>query len=103
MVPSDLPIGCWPVFLTKYRESNTEEYDPLTGCLKWLNEFVEHHNNELQEEVNRLQKLYPHVTFLYADYFNALLNIFQEPAKFGYIPTRFYLFQLNIIYPFLFD
>ncbi|KAL1204591.1 GDSL esterase/lipase [Cardamine amara subsp. amara] len=85
MVPADFPVGCWPAFLTEYRASNKEEYDPLTACLKWLNEFVKHHNNELQEELNRLQKLYPHVTILYADYFNALLHIFQEPAKFGFM------------------
>ncbi|CAF1928603.1 unnamed protein product [Brassica napus] len=85
MVPTDLPIGCWTSFLTQYQTSNQEEYNPLTGCLNWLNEFVEHHNKELQEELNRLQKLYPHVTILYADYYNALLHIFQEPARFGFM------------------
>ncbi|KAF8110413.1 hypothetical protein N665_0084s0023 [Sinapis alba] len=85
MVPTDLPIGCWASFLTQYQTSNKEEYNPLTGCLNWLNEFVEHHNKELQAELNRLQKLYPHVTILYADYYNALLHIFQEPARFGFM------------------
>ncbi|VVA92658.1 unnamed protein product [Arabis nemorensis] len=60
-------------------------YDPLTRYLKWLNEFRQHHNKELQAEFNRLQKLYPHVAILYADYYNAALQIFQEPAKFGFI------------------
>ncbi|CAA7015791.1 unnamed protein product [Microthlaspi erraticum] len=31
----------------------------------------------------RLRKLHPHVTILYADYYNAVLRIFQEPARFG--------------------
>lgn len=83
MVPGDFPIGCWTVFLTLYRTSNKEEYDPLTGCLKWPSDFVVHRNEELQEELNRLRKLYPHVTILYADYYNAALHIFQEPATFG--------------------
>ncbi|VVA92903.1 unnamed protein product [Arabis nemorensis] len=57
----------------------------LIRCLKWLNEFRQHHNKELQAELNRLQRLYPHVAILYADYYNAALQIFQEPAKFGFI------------------
>ncbi|XP_023645656.1 GDSL esterase/lipase At1g28580-like [Capsella rubella] len=84
MVPADFPVGCWTVLLTEYQISKKEDYDPLTGCLKWLNEFIEYHNKELHEELIRLQKLYPHVTILYADYYNALLHIFQEPAKFGF-------------------
>ncbi|XP_010478236.1 PREDICTED: GDSL esterase/lipase At1g28610-like [Camelina sativa] len=88
MVPADFPIGCWSAFLTEYWISNKEEYDPLTGCLKSLNEFIEYHNKELQEEINRVQKLYPHVTILYADYYNALLRIFLEPAKFGFTSGR---------------
>ncbi|ESQ33990.1 hypothetical protein EUTSA_v10009438mg, partial [Eutrema salsugineum] len=85
LVPSDFPIGCWPSFLTQYQTSNQEEYDPLTGCLKWLNEFIERHNEELQAELNRLQRLNPRVTILYADYHNALLHTFQEPTRFGFM------------------
>ncbi|CAA7015802.1 unnamed protein product [Microthlaspi erraticum] len=89
MVPGDFPIGCWTVFLTLYKTSTKEEYDPLTGCLKWPNDFVQQRNEELQKELNRLRKLHPHVTILYADYYNTVLRIFQEPAKFGFMDRPF--------------
>lgn len=83
LVPGEFPIGCSVTYLTLYQTSNKEEYDSLTGCLKWLNKFGEYHSEQLQAELIRLQKLYPHVKIIYADYYNALLNILQEPAKFG--------------------
>jgi len=83
LVPGNFPIGYSASYLTLYKTSNKEEYDPLTGCLKWLNDFSEYYNKQLQEELNGLRKLYPHVNIIYADYYNALLRLFQEPAKFG--------------------
>ncbi|KAL1204589.1 GDSL esterase/lipase [Cardamine amara subsp. amara] len=85
LVPGEFSIGCSVVYLTLYQTSNMEEYDSLTGCLKWLNKFGEYHSYQLQEELSRLQKLYPHVNIIYADYYNALLSLFQEPAKFGFM------------------
>ncbi|KFK44742.1 hypothetical protein AALP_AA1G297000 [Arabis alpina] len=85
LVPGNFPIGCSVAYLTLYQTSNKKEYDPLTGCLAWLNEFGEYHGEQLQVELNRLQKLYPHVNIIYADYYNPMLRIFQEPAKFGFI------------------
>ncbi|XP_019091062.1 PREDICTED: GDSL esterase/lipase At1g28580-like [Camelina sativa] len=82
LVPGDFPLGCSAIYLTSYQTSNMEAYDPLTGCLTWLNKFGENHDQQLQAELNRLQKLYPHVNIIYADYYNALLRIYQEPAKF---------------------
>ncbi|KAG7598566.1 GDSL lipase/esterase [Arabidopsis suecica] len=85
LVPGEFPLGCSVVYLKLYRTPNVEEYDPLTGCLKWLNKFAEYHDEQLQAELKRLQKLYPHVNIIYADYYNALLRLSQEPAKFGFI------------------
>ncbi|XP_023644903.1 GDSL esterase/lipase At1g28580 isoform X2 [Capsella rubella] len=85
LVPGEFPVGCSIAYLTLYQTSNTEEYDPLTGCLTWLNKFGENHGEQLQAELNRLQKLYPHVNIIYADYYNALLRVYQEPAKFGFM------------------
>ncbi|OAP18549.1 hypothetical protein AXX17_AT1G29050 [Arabidopsis thaliana] len=85
LVPGEFPLGCSVAYLSLYQTSNIEEYDPLTGCLKWLNKFSEYHDEKLQAELNRLQKLYPHVNIIYADYYNTLLRLAQEPAKFGFI------------------
>ncbi|RID46250.1 hypothetical protein BRARA_I02930 [Brassica rapa] len=83
LVPGDFPLGCSVIYLTLYQTSNKEAYDPQTGCLTWLNEFSEYHNEQLQAELNRLRKLYPYVNIIYGDYYNALLRLIQEPAKFG--------------------
>ncbi|KFK44741.1 hypothetical protein AALP_AA1G296900 [Arabis alpina] len=83
LVPGDFPLGCSVAYLTLYQTSNRVEYDPLTGCLTWLNEFSEYHNEHLQAELDKLRNLYPHVTIIYGDYYNALLRIFEDPAKFG--------------------
>ncbi|XP_019095131.1 PREDICTED: GDSL esterase/lipase At1g28580-like [Camelina sativa] len=85
LVPGDFPLGCSAIYLTSYQTSDMEAYDPSTGCLTWLNKFGENHDEQLQAELNRLQKLYPHVNIIYADYYKALLRIYQEPAKFGFM------------------
>ncbi|XP_010478903.1 PREDICTED: GDSL esterase/lipase At1g31550 [Camelina sativa] len=85
LVPGGFPIGCSVAFLTLYQTSNMEEYDPLTGCLKWPNKFGEYHSEQLQVELNRLRKLNPHVNIIYADYYNASLSLGQEPAKYRFI------------------
>jgi len=83
LVPGEFPLGCSVAYLSLYQTSNIEEYDPLTGCLKWLNKFSEYHDEQLQAELIRLQMLYPHVNIIYADYYNTLLRLAQEPTKFG--------------------
>ncbi|KAK6917662.1 GDSL lipase/esterase [Dillenia turbinata] len=59
IVPGCFPFGCMPGFLTIVKTSSKEEYDPSTGCLKWLNTFTKYHNELLQMELERLRKLYP--------------------------------------------
>ncbi|XP_010499396.1 PREDICTED: GDSL esterase/lipase At1g28580-like [Camelina sativa] len=85
LVPGDFPLGCSATYLTLYQTSNVEAYDPWTGCLTWLNKFGENHDEQLQAELKKLQKLYPHVNIIYADYYKALLRIYQEPEKFGFM------------------
>ncbi|XP_023637173.1 GDSL esterase/lipase At1g31550-like, partial [Capsella rubella] len=82
LVPGEFLIGCLVVYLTLYQTSNMEEYDSF-GCLKWLNKFGEYRDEQLQAELNRLKILNPHVTIIYADYYNALLRLIQEPTKYG--------------------
>lgn len=82
VVPGNFPIGCSPSYLTT-RASNKEEYDPITGCLTKLNEFAEYHNKMLQTNLNWIQKLNPNVTIIYADYYNAAMQIFYSPNEYG--------------------
>ncbi|KAL2473675.1 GDSL esterase/lipase [Forsythia ovata] len=87
MVPGNLPIGCLPCYLSYYKTSDGEEYDPKTGCLNWLNRFSEYHNDLLQMELNRIRGLYPHATFIYGDYYNAAMRLYPSPNKFGFTNT----------------
>ena len=82
MVPGNFPLGCNAVYLTTYETTDKTQYDS-GGCLKWLNEFAEFYNQELQYEIQRLRGIYPHTTIIYADYYNALLPLYHNPTKFG--------------------
>ncbi|KAL4019573.1 hypothetical protein IC575_018325 [Cucumis melo] len=86
MVPSNLPIGCLPVYLEFYKTtSNESQFDPQNGCLKWLNQFSEYHNQQLQEQLKRIRVLHPHVHLIYVDYFNAAMRIYNAPKDFGLV------------------
>lgn len=82
MVPGSLPLGCNSAYLTMFAVEDKDQYDKA-GCLKWLNTFYDYHNNVLQNELKDLQVLYPHTKIIYADYFNAALQIYQSPEQFG--------------------
>uniref|UniRef100_A0A2N9GG48 Uncharacterized protein n=1 Tax=Fagus sylvatica TaxID=28930 RepID=A0A2N9GG48_FAGSY len=84
MVPGNLPIGCSAAYLTYYETTDKEEYDPATGCLKWLNKFSEYHNDQLQKELSRIQALHPHVNIIYADYYNVAMRFYRYPSQFGF-------------------
>lgn len=86
MVPGNLPIGCSAAYLTKYNSSNEEDYDPVTGCLIKFNKFAQHHNEMLQLELNQLRELHPEVTIIYADYYNAAMQFYSAPEKYGTFP-----------------
>ncbi|CAN6872572.1 unnamed protein product [Brassica oleracea] len=90
LVPGNFPLGCFPAYLTLF-ETSEKEHDPFTGCIPWLNDFGEYHNEQLKTELTQLQKLYPHVSIIYAGYYNSMYPFFQEPAKYG--PCTFKLFS----------
>ncbi|XP_022926917.1 GDSL esterase/lipase At1g28570-like [Cucurbita moschata] len=85
MVPGNFPIGCVPMYLKLFKTSNGEHYDSKNGCLKWLNQFSEYHNEQLQQELERIGALHPHVHLIYADYFNAAMRLFNAPKNFGFV------------------
>ena len=97
MVPGNLPIGCSAAYLTYYETTNKEEYDPATGCLKWLNKFSEYHNDQLQKELSRIQALHPHVNIIYADYYNAAMRFYRYPSQFGNSTFLIICFILHLL------
>lgn len=82
VIPGNFPIGCSSAFLTIYG-SDKEEYDPTTSCLIRLNEFAKYHNEVLQIKLKQIRDLHPHVILIYADYYNAAMQFFSSPYKFG--------------------
>ncbi|OMP01775.1 Lipase, GDSL [Corchorus olitorius] len=87
LVPGNFPIGCSPAKLTLYQDSNKEDYDPLTGCITWLNQFAEFQNKLLQKELDQIRKLHPHVNIIYVDYYNLLMRFYQSPSQYGFKET----------------
>ncbi|KAM3394075.1 GDSL esterase/lipase [Capsicum galapagoense] len=87
IVPGNLPIGCSASYLTIFKDSNKNEYDDSTGCINWLNDFSEYHNQLLQQEIHRLREIHPHANIIYADYYNAAMQIYKSPQKFGFTST----------------
>jgi hypothetical protein len=83
IVPGNLPTGCLPVYLMAYKSDKKEEYEPETGCIRWLNEFSQYHNKILMDELEKLRKLHPNVSIIYADYYAAAMKIFVSPKHFG--------------------
>ncbi|CAN6335653.1 unnamed protein product [Urochloa humidicola] len=51
VVPGMIPSGCVPSILVIYADSDTSEYDTITGCVKEPNEIVALHNSLLQDAV----------------------------------------------------
>ncbi|XP_006644441.2 GDSL esterase/lipase At1g28600-like [Oryza brachyantha] len=83
VVPGNLPIGCIPNYLRIFMSDKQEDYEPQTGCLRWMNEFSQYHNKLLLDELEKLRKLHPNVTIIYADYYGAAMEIFLSPEHFG--------------------
>lgn len=105
MVPGNLPTGCKPFYLTTYMSSIEEDYDCETGCLIWLNEFAEYHNEMLRIELNRIQERHPHTTIIYADYYNAAIRFYHSPSEYGtsVLPILLYTHHIDIIALFYLD
>ncbi|KAF5762006.1 putative sinapine esterase [Helianthus annuus] len=83
VVPGNFPLGCLPRILTIYGSDN-EEYDPITGCMTKFNKFAEYHNKMLQTKLDHIRERNPNVTLIYADYYNALMQIYRSPYEYGF-------------------
>ncbi|KAL6615702.1 hypothetical protein ACP70R_037972 [Stipagrostis hirtigluma subsp. patula] len=85
VVPGNLPFGCAPLYLNRFRAANAAYwgYDARTGCLAWFNRFAEYHNRLLTARLDELRRRHPGVTIVYADWYGAMMSIFQAPGKLG--------------------
>ncbi|XP_074557776.1 GDSL esterase/lipase At1g28580-like [Curcuma longa] len=84
VVPGGVTLGCLPIFLDHFRSNDAGDYEPETGCLKFLNRFSEHHNEMLLHELNQIRQENPDATIIYADYYNAMVAIFRNPQRYGF-------------------
>lgn len=83
VVPGNFPIGCMAYYLTLFRSSRAEDYDPGTGCINWLNDFAMYHNRLLLKELSRQRRRHPNVTIIYGDYYQAAMTLFRYPRHYG--------------------
>ncbi|KAK8358448.1 hypothetical protein V6Z12_A04G020000 [Gossypium hirsutum] len=83
LVPGNFPVGCFASYLTLFQGSDKDQYDPLTGCLTWLNQFSQNHNQLLRKELEKIRNLHPDTNIVYADYYSTTLRIYNSPNKFG--------------------
>ncbi|XP_068636159.1 acetylajmalan esterase-like [Aristolochia californica] len=80
-VPGNFPIGCMPSYLTSFGSTNSSDYDERR-CLKHFNEFAQLHNDLLQRSLQSLREEFPNVNILYADYYNAALEILDNASTY---------------------
>ncbi|KAK8258732.1 hypothetical protein V6Z12_D13G007500 [Gossypium hirsutum] len=85
VVPGNFPIGCFPVYLTKYQTNDSTAYDEL-HCLKELNNFSIYHNYLLQQAIAELKEEHPDKTVVYGDYYNAFLWLLSKADLLGFDP-----------------
>ncbi|XP_071721214.1 GDSL esterase/lipase At1g28580-like [Rutidosis leptorrhynchoides] len=84
VVPGNFPIGCSSSYLTQFKSSDPKLYDK-SGCIIGLNKFADIHNQLLQTELQKLRNIYHNVNIVYADYYNAALQLYQSPKQFGFV------------------
>ena len=82
VVPGNLPIGCSSAYLTLHPGRNSSDYD-AAGCLKTYNDFAQHHNAVLQQNLRALRVKYPQARIMYADYYGAAMSFAKNPKQFG--------------------
>ncbi|XP_019162608.1 PREDICTED: GDSL esterase/lipase At1g31550-like [Ipomoea nil] len=85
MVPSTSPDGCLACVLTDFESSNKVDYDQDTGCLNWMNELDDYHNQHLQQQLHTIRYRNPNVDIIYADFYNISMELYRYPEKYGFI------------------
>ena len=75
-------MGCSSAYLTLHPGRNSSDYD-AAGCLKTYNDFAQHHNAVLQQNLRALRVKYPQARIMYADYYGAAMSFAKNPEQFG--------------------
>ncbi|BAF19699.1 GDSL esterase/lipase At5g45910 [Oryza sativa Japonica Group] len=83
IVPGVMPSGCFPVYLTMYKEPK-EGYGSRSSCLKRFNTFSWVHNSMLKRALAKLRAKHPGVRIIYGDYFTPVVQFLLQPEKFGF-------------------
>ncbi|KAJ3706403.1 hypothetical protein LUZ61_010108 [Rhynchospora tenuis] len=83
VVAGMIPLGCSPMYLTAFQTEQLDEYNSTTGCLNWLNEFSQYHDQLLSDELDKIGDAYPAVTIIYADYYGAYMKMMQSHTQHG--------------------
>lgn len=85
-VPGIFPLGCLPRYIFLFRDSGGD-YDPATGCLRWLNDLTSRHNALLRAKLAALRRAYRDVSIVYVDYYGEVTGIVGAPARNGFVPA----------------
>lgn len=84
-VPGVFPLGCSPRHLFLFHGvSSAGDYDPATGCLRWLNDLTALHNSLLRAKLAQLRRDYPGVSLVYVDYYGKIMDAVASPARYGF-------------------
>ncbi|KAL3646214.1 hypothetical protein CASFOL_011394 [Castilleja foliolosa] len=74
------PIGCLTLSLYVARPDDRDN----TRCVASANKQSEVHNTALKTQLNLLRKQYPKFIIIYADYYNAYLNVIKNARKYKF-------------------
>ncbi|KAL2899938.1 hypothetical protein RDABS01_025020 [Bienertia sinuspersici] len=83
VVPGNLPIGCVPLYLVKFKSNDASMYDEL-GCLRDYNIFSKYHNDLLLVAIQELKQEHPNVAIAYGDYYSALTWVITHAPRLGF-------------------
>ncbi|KAG2638661.1 hypothetical protein PVAP13_2NG651000 [Panicum virgatum] len=83
-VPGIFPLGCAPRVLFLFRGSAPGDYDLATGCLRWLDDLVVHHNTLLKAKLADLRRAHPGVSVTYVHYSGEVLDIVTSKGRHGF-------------------
>ncbi|KAL3617544.1 hypothetical protein CASFOL_037865 [Castilleja foliolosa] len=74
------PTGCAPY---SFALSSPDDRDEM-GCVSSMNRVASAHNSALQAKLTTIRAQNPKSVILYADYYNSLLTLLQNPTKYGF-------------------
>lgn len=82
VVPGNPPTGCSPAVLTFRFSPNKTDYDHI-GCLRGVNAVARYHNALLRAAVGSLRGRYPDARIIFADFYQPIIKILENPSHFG--------------------